>query len=357
MKTLFLILPDANVLEIVKSCGRNQKNPWMYAYYHELPQELITASHLQGLYGFLADTSDKDITSSGYRNVDFLEKYSSVDKDVFAKGCELILAKAEYSPFITGIYFGLLFNLRHNTPQEVVQKFQNGNLELLVRIYLFMEEHKRHDDYDGQFLKEIYLAFPPILDKYIDHLVSDSREYFSKCSKKHQRFFEISNFIDIYDHIFERLLKEIQFPELRVSLYLETVLSSRKDSQEMLSRRQDEWIKHCIRIYSSDELKMRCLFSLISKLSNDRKREYMELFLKHNRAFEAFKRIPLTPTSYMVEGSAISIYQRWIDYLNLLLLLFKGLEWLEHKAHVEKQIDDLKEQIRLEEIDEIVRGQ
>jgi len=354
VKTLFSFLPDTEVFEIVKSCGHNKKNPWMYAYYHELPQELITASHLQGLYRFLEDTSDKDIATSGYRNIDFLEKYSGVDKDVLAKGCEIILAKAEYSPFMTGIYFELLHH--RNTPKELVKKFQNGNFELLVRIYSFMEEHKRHNDYDGQFLKEIYLAFPPILDKYIDHLVSDSREHFRDNSEKHQRFFEMSNFIEIYDHIYERLLAEIQFPELRISQYLETVLIPRKDNQKTLCERQDKWIKHCIQKHSSDELKIHCLFSFIFILNNDRKRKYMELFLKHNRSFAAFNRIPLTPSIMSWSGSAIPMYQRIIDYLNSLLPLFMGLEWLEHKAHVEKQTAALRKQIKSEEIDEILRG-
>ena len=115
----------------------------------------------------MKDTSDKDITLSSMRDVDFLEKYNVIDELVLIKSCKIILAKKEYSPFIVDIYFDLLFNCHHNTPKEVIQKF-NHNLELLEDIYCAVLSYNNHLDYDGQFLKEIYLVRPFILDKYID---------------------------------------------------------------------------------------------------------------------------------------------------------------------------------------------
>ena len=61
--TLFSLLSDSEVYEIIISEEYSQKNAWIYAYYHELPLELITEKHLQWLYDFLKDTSDRDITS------------------------------------------------------------------------------------------------------------------------------------------------------------------------------------------------------------------------------------------------------------------------------------------------------
>jgi len=109
VSVLFSLLSDSEVFYLINSSEYSQKNAWLYAYYHELPSELITEKHLQGLYDFLADNSDKSLTSSSLRNVDFLEKYNVIDKSVFTKGCEIILAKKECSPFMTHIYFKLLF--------------------------------------------------------------------------------------------------------------------------------------------------------------------------------------------------------------------------------------------------------
>ena len=164
--TLFSLLCDSEVYEIIIGEEYSQKNAWIYAYYHELPRELITVKHLQGLYDFLKDTSDRDINSSSMRDVNFLEKYKVIDELALIEGCKIILSKKEYSPFIMHIYFDLLFNSYHNAPKEVIQKF-NCNLELLEEIYCTMLLYNNHQDYDGQFLREIYLVRPSILDKYI----------------------------------------------------------------------------------------------------------------------------------------------------------------------------------------------
>lgn len=169
--TLFSLLPDSEVYQIITSREYGNKNAWIYAYYHELPPELITKNHLYGLYNFLQDTSDKKITSSSMRDVDFLEKYVIVDAQALIKGCEVILDKMEYSPFIVYIYFEWLFNSHHNEPKEVISKF-NCNLELLEEMYCAMLTYDEYHDYDGQFLKEIYLVRPSILDKYINYLIN-----------------------------------------------------------------------------------------------------------------------------------------------------------------------------------------
>lgn len=73
---LFSLLSDSEVYKIIDKREYSQKNTWLYAYYHELPSELITENHLCGLYDFLKDTSDRNINSSTMRDVDFLEKYN-----------------------------------------------------------------------------------------------------------------------------------------------------------------------------------------------------------------------------------------------------------------------------------------
>ena len=190
--TLFSLLPDSEVYEIIINEEFSQKNAWIYAYYHELPLELITEKHLQGLYAFLKDTSDRYITSSSMRDVDFLEKYNHIDKWAFIEGCKIILDKKKYSDFIVDIYFSLLFNEHHNTPKEVIQKF-NCNLELLEEIYYSMLSCNKYYDYYGQFLKEIYSVRPSILDKYIDYLINiDS---LSEHQEKQGCFFDLDNFL------------------------------------------------------------------------------------------------------------------------------------------------------------------
>ncbi len=349
---LFSLLSDSEVYEIIISEEYSQKNAWTYAYYHELPQGLITEKHLQGLYNFLKDTSDRYITSSSMRDVDFLDKYKSIDELALIEGCKIILDKKEYSSFIVDIYFGLLFNYHHNTPKEVIQKF-NCNLELLEEIYHAMLSYDKHHDYDGQFLKEIYSVRPSILDKYIDYLInSDS---FSDHQEKHCCFFDLDDFVEIYNKIFEQLIRNRQYSRLSVPCFLESLLLPKQNEKKLLER-QDMWIRQCIQQFCNDEAKMYCLFSVVSKLEIKRKKEYILLFLENNTLFEDFEKIPLTPTSWSWSGSAVPMYSAWIEFLESLLPNFIGLKWIKHKNYIETKIDDLQKQIEAEQIDEILRG-
>ena len=58
---------------------------------------------------------------------------------------------------------------------------------------------------------------------------------------------------------------------------------------------------------------MYCLFSVISELKIERKKEYVLLFLENNPLYEDFKRIPLTPTSWSWVGSTVPMYSAWIE--------------------------------------------
>ena len=351
---LFSLLCDQEVYQIIASREYSQKNAWLYAYYHELPPELITFKHLQGLYNFLKDNSDRDITSSSMRDVDFLEKYNVIDEQALIKGSKIILAKMEYSPFIVHIYFDLLFNSYHNTPQEVFQKY-NCNLELLEEIYCAMLSQDNHFDYNGQFLKEIYLVRPSILDKYIGYLINRNESSFSAHQERHRCFFDLDDFIDIYNKIFGKLLENCRFPKMSVPYFLESLLLPTQNERNLLGR-QDEWIRQCIQLFSNDETKIYCLFSVISKLKIERKKEYVLLLLENNPSVEDFERIPLTPISWSWSGSAVPMYSAWIEYLESLLPSLIGLKWIKHKKYIETKIDYLKRQIESEEIDEILRG-
>lgn len=349
---LFSLLSDSEVYEIIISEEYSQKNAWTYAYYHELPLGLITEKHLQGLYDFLKDTSDRYITSSSMRDIDFLDKYNAIDELALIEGCKIILDKKEYSSFIVDIYFGLLFNYHHNTPREVIQKF-NCNLELLEEIYYAMLSYDKDHDYDGQFLKEIYSVRPSILDKYIDYLInSDS---FSDHQEKHCCFFDLDDFVEIYNKIFEQLIRNYQYSRLSVPYFLESLLLPKQNEKKLLER-QDMWIRQCIQRFCNDKAKMYCLFSVVSKLEIKRKKEYILLFLENNPLFEDFEKIPLTPTSWSWSGSVVPMYSAWIEFLESLLPNFIGLKWIKHKNYIETKIDDLQKQIEAEQIDEILRG-
>ena len=354
LKPLFSMLSDSDIYCMINECDFNQKNLWIYAYYCELPSELITENHLQDLFNFLSDNSDKNIISSKLRDVTFLEKYNIIDEDAFVKGCTIILSKMQYTPFMVDIYFNMLFNRYHNTPQTIIKKFGN-NLELLEEIYCALLEYGSGHDYDGKFLKEIYIVQPSILKKYILWLFGENSNLFNRENNEYMSFFEHENFIEIFDTIFEGAIKNCRLFATQIHRFLENLLSTTQNKEDLLEK-QDKWIRHSIKQFFGDNIKMKYLFSAISQLDEDRRIEYIWLFLDINPSFEAFEKIPLTLLRGGWEGTIVPNYIKQIKFLESLLPGFVGSKWIEHKNHVEKNIERLKNAIKFEEVDNILRG-
>ena len=191
-----------------------------------------------------------------------------------------------------------------------------------------------------------------IKDEVVENLVSEVEEDSHRSKIKEFLNGEIDNFLDIYNKIVEKISTETEIPFFYLSHFLEFILPIQDNS--VILKRQDELIKHWIVKFSKDELKIYCLFSAIAKLDNNRKKEYIKLLINSNESFEDFKKIPLTPTSYGCDGSLIPLYNSWIEYLKSLLSFFVGLKWIEHKGHIEKQIDYLRDKIKSEETKEFL---
>ena len=83
--------------------------------------------------------------------------------------------------------------------------------------------------------------------------------------------------------------------------------------------------------------------------------EYLGVFLSKNNDYDFFEQIPLTPSSYMWSNSCIPLFDSWIEELNNVLPLLSGLQLLKHKQRVINRIEGLKEGIKREEINEMLR--
>jgi len=348
---LFTFLNDTEIYNLIDKYDFKEKNSWLYAYYHELPDKYITSTSLEGLYDFLSYSID--YTKSPWRDVTFLERYKIVDECAFIKGCQVILTKLECSPLIVNFYFGSLFIQFHESPQILIDKF-NNHLNLLEDIYVTMLNSDVHHDYDGVFLRTIYLAYPTILDRYIDYLIDKSRNNHYNQLNWNMWFLELDNYYDIFNKILDVLIQKNQSWSFNIISYLESVLSE-QDTPNLLAK-QDFIIRNYIKSFSNDKIKMQNLFFVIAKFSSERRISYTILFLEHNQNFEDFKVLPYTPFSQSWWGSEVPIHHQQIDFFKELLAnpQFKDLKWLEHKNHIEEYIKSLHEQIKQTEIREIL---
>lgn len=140
-----------------------------------------------------------------------------------------------------------------------------------------------------------------------------------------------------------------------VSDFIESIVTP-KQKDDRLTQKQDQWIRHFITEYSADTDKMEYLFYGIANLPSERKVDYIKLLLDHNPSYEMFESLPLFPLVTSWTNSAVPYLTSRIKYMEQILPCLPGLKFIKHKQRVESIIDRLREQIRQEEISDILES-
>ena len=348
VKALFMFLDNMEVFNLINEYDYDQKNSWIYAYYHELPAKYINQIQLQHFYTFLSISSGRDVNMFLSYDIDFLEKYIHIDSKIYIKIGKIIIEKK------SDISSMAVYSFFRGSPENIIQKFIM-DIDLLEDIYFLMLERDDSIDYNGQFLEELYLHQPSILKKYIRHLIIKVKDHHYEGKPKDRFFFKLNNYIDIFTEIFQGLIQGVQYPTCELSDIFDISLSPVKNNPE-LSFKQDALILHCIRLFNNDAIKMHCLFVPITGMDNDRKTKYIKFFIDCNKNIENFKELPLAPNHSNFHSSIALQYREWIRYLKELFPYLTGVDFLEHKKHIENLIECFEKHAKSAERREILQG-
>ncbi len=355
LEKMFYILPVEEVFEKISSIETVEYNRWMYYFFCKIPQELITENIVKSLRVFLSDTSDSKITNSYNRNINFLQKYKSFNENIFIDGVKLIFEKRKYSEFITSIYLHFLFNKYDHSSEDVIKKFEN-DLDLLEDIYVWLELYNRNSDTDGEFLFAIYKKDNDFLKKYIESVYANTSRYdLDDKLRKLRVFYNLDNYIQVYDDILNQLMEISSYPFVDVPDIIR-VLVIKTEGEENRTEKSIKWITHFIEENAYHKEKMVCLFEAFSKCNTSQRVGYIGTFLRKNDDFEMFKSLPLTPTSYSWSGSAVPLYSKWIDFFEKILPLLSGIKFINHKKLIKQEIEGLRKRIIDEQISDIMHG-
>ena len=115
-----------------------------------------------------------------------------------------------------------------------------------------------------------------------------------------------------------------------------------------LSKRQDNLLSKLIEIEYQDIELMKLIFNITTQLSYESSCRLVAIFLKYNKKFEDFKKIPLEPSSWEYINSAVSMYQGRMDYFESLLPLLSSLKFLQHRQYIEGYIRYYRQKIEIE---------
>ena len=128
-----------------------------------------------------------------------------------------------------------------------------------------------------------------------------------------------------------------------------------KTNDEIIVKRQEEWIQCTITKYNKDQNRMYGLFDAINEHDGDRSRLALRTLLSLISDYSLFVDLPLEASSWGGMGSMIPYMQERIEYLTSILPLLSGIDYLRHRRKVEQYIEMWRNRIRREEIDELMR--
>ena len=349
LKDLFCILTPNEIYVRINERQSAARNKWNFSFFESIPSEEVNKDIYDKLIVFLKDDSDREIKSSAYRSLRFLDKFMRIDEKIYIHASRIILEKTRYSTFIVEMYFALLFHEACYYPEKVVDLY-SSDIPLLQDIYFFMLRRGTLEDLHGVFLQAFISVDETWIRKYADYIVSSINEGHDHDSYRYKTLWKTDDYIKYFDCIYETIASSKEYiSEWRLSDEFRNILAWDSSDTE-LREKQEQWILHIVDEHAKDE-KIVTLFHALSDANEElRKRALLEL-LKKNDDYELFERIPLDPSHWGGNvDEIIPQLTRRVEYLESLLRELNGVRYLKHAKRIRDRIDFWKERIKEEEI-------
>lgn len=356
VEQLFSQCSIAQVRDLIFTPDYDQKIAWQFAYYAACPSEGITDETLKELYAFMNDVTDARMKIWPYSNVWWLEKYEAVDPNFFITLGEMVLKKFAYAPCMARIYCESLLHDAPDAIDTLVSKFA-GHLDLLGQLYLqTIGRNNGIRDYSGDLARALMRAYPPFVNDYAALVAGLMQQRRVDTVKAQLRsMLEDERDSNILNCIVDTVVARYKKRYYELSPLFDALLLPDQE-KGTLKPKQDAWIRHQIAQHADDALRMQALFATIAQLSDNRRIEYMLLYLEHNPAFDDFVNLPLIPRTLSYFGSAVPVYTHHRKCLCALGKGLKDVRFLSHQQYVFEQVDHLQEHIEQEELHDILTG-
>lgn len=336
------------LLERIKAADFPQKSEWLFVFFESLPKEIVNEKYLNELLTFVKDDTDKIVTSSRLRKLRVLDKFISIEPNIYPVICTIIYDKRRQNCFMVKNYFELLFHDEVYSPNELRGLFKE-NVELLRDIYFYMLSSGRHVDYSGSFLKEYISLDESWIQKYAETFLQNAINHVGHDYTRDTVLWESGEFLEYFDYLFDQLPDDDWRVHKRVSEMLVHTACN-----DIIIGRQKAWLDHLISMNASSD-RIGVIFNIVCDLNEDIRRRAIAAFLENNDNYEDFKKIRLTPNNWSGTDSLVPAYQSQIDFLESLYPYVSKVKFLKHKIRIKENISWLRERIKKEEVGVIYR--
>ena len=315
--------------QIISKYEYTKKPYFMFACYSLIPDKEICKKELDSFIEFI---SQKITIKSGTSiNLGFLEKYISVDKNIYPKILNIICDLYKDDLFVLSLMTSLLFNeYSENTPEKVTEYFKS-DYDVLIKAYLLLLKDHDNLDYHGKYFDMFMnLDFKNFIDKYLN-FIDNNPDIMHNNHNVLENIWKHDN--EKIRYVIESMLKINNFKRTN---FLKLIFSNSKDNYAI----QEKYLIDIIKNYSDNDDILTDLFIVISNRSKEGRIKCIIELLTINNNYELFKKLQLESHSWSWSGSEIPLIESRIDYYKELMENIQklGSNYIKHCMLINKKI-------------------
>lgn len=302
------------------------KHNWISAIWKNIPKNLVDSEITKEFYEFVKQEATLD--NPDLPPVIYLEKYQVIDCKIIGK--------------VSSIVIDCSLKNRHLAAEFLGGRYQDSTVELLMGLFaddwemlenLYLCAIGEHFDYNGK-----------LLIKLIEKNFSFWGKFTCKIAGNRHR--------DIYEHkVFESIwemddyvnLVQVAWDNILCDAYgfmIEdrgaVIFANSQDTSDSIKQRKMQWIKSYIGKHLEDVHNLQTVFEVIAIFFPSERKVFLLELINYTKDIELFKKIPLFPSSASWSGSEVPLIDKKIEFLSSLIISFKGVELIEHRAYLKE---------------------
>lgn len=341
-----------DVYNLLQKFDYNLKSKWMLDFLMQLNAKQVDEFYLNELYTLFQNADVNGI----YINFDNFVFYSRLDEKFIPKIVRVLFDRIRNSEF--QFSFDSIFDSHTKTFKNLKRLFE-GEIDLLKEVYLYETSINKHADYRSEALRIILELEPKFIVEYLRR-INEKKGWQSIRNNGHRysALWELEDYKPVIsnalDFIFETERKELVFDSYADVFFRYEAKDNPSEKDALIFQKMETFVADYIRRHFEDSDRINFIFSVVKNCFYNKRREFLEIFLEHNKKFKDFKRLDIEPHSWGGRGSMIPGLEKIVEFLKSLLTLFVGVDFLKHRIYINDAISKWEERIERERKKEFV---
>jgi hypothetical protein len=333
---------------LLKRYDYRLKEKWLFTLLAQLSAEKVSRFYLDELYTLYRNADIKHIP----QYFDFLESYTALDSDVEVNVVKILYERAGRSE--GHFNFNMLFN-PYTTTFKKLRALFSDRLDLLKAVYLYQLGVDDHADNRGEALKFIVEMDAGFITEYLSWMYDGHEDLRRRDDNaRYERLWELDNYEDIISSVLNFLYEKeksqfLLWERSHLAAFFRRMADDSRDiEQSVTSQRMERFLIDFIAQHHKDTELMSFIFSTITNSLPNKRKLFVEEFLRHNTNFEQFKKLEIEWLSWGGVGSMVPALEGKIKFLESLLPLLSTTELLKHRLYINERILSWKRHIERE---------